>query len=75
MAEAVNNEILKYWPLLDIEERQSILGIVKSFMKLKNKEDRISAEQYTKELDEAIARVASGKFTTHEDVIKESKAW
>ncbi len=41
---------------------------------LKN-EGRISIEQYNQELDEANARVESGKFITQEDVEKEASQW
>ena len=41
---------------------------------LKN-EGRISIEQYNHELDEANARVESGKFITQEDLEKEASQW
>ncbi len=75
MANALKHEILEYWPLLDSDEQKSILGVVKSFLKLKNNTKRISTAQYTQELDDAIARIENGEFTTHDDVIKESETW
>jgi hypothetical protein len=40
---------------------------------IKEVKKRISKEQYNKEIDEAIARIRSGKFVTHEQVMKEMK--
>ena len=37
--------------------------------------ERISIEQYNKELDQANARIDSGEYTSHEDVKKESEKW
>ncbi len=41
---------------------------------LKN-EGRISLEQYNKELEEADAEIEKGDFLTHEDALKEVRAW
>jgi hypothetical protein len=54
----------------------SLLQAIKAVLHygLKN-EGRISIEQYNQELDEANARVESGKFITQEDVEKEASQW
>lgn len=39
------------------------------------KEGRISIEQYNRELEEAEAEVASGNYTTHEELKRQMKAW
>jgi len=36
---------------------------------------RVSIEQYNKEIDEAVKRVESGKFISHEDVMREMEEW
>jgi hypothetical protein len=38
-------------------------------------EGRITTEQYNRELDEANARIDSGKFITQEDLEKEAAQW
>jgi hypothetical protein len=61
-------------PLLGNEEKQSLLTVIKSFLHLKtNNGSRI--EQYNKDIDEAMARIDKGEFTTHEDVEKEMESW
>lgn len=73
---SLDNQIKKYLPLLANDEKQSLLGVIKSF--LKHKEDipqRLTIEQYNKELEEAEARMDAGHFTSHEHVLKESESW
>ena len=36
---------------------------------------RISSEEYNKELDDAIARMDAGEFYTHEQVVEMAKTW
>ena len=38
-------------------------------------DERISIEQYNKELDDAEARIDAGKYISHEDLEKEAKQW
>ncbi len=71
----IDTEIQKYLPLLGNEEKQSLLSVIKSFLNLKKEEIGISVEQYNKEIDEAMARMNNGEFTTHEDVEKEMESW
>ena len=41
----------------------------------KTSSERISLEQYNKEIDEAIAEVEKGEFYTQEEVEKMAKKW
>ncbi len=68
----VDNELSKYWPLLTPVQKESLLSVIKSFVA---PGERISFEQYNKEIDEAVARVEAGEFYTHEEVEKMSKEW
>ena len=75
---SLDNEIKKYLPLLGANEKQSILGVIKSFLQLKEEPkapQRLTIEQYNKELEEAEARYDAGFFTSHEEVLKESESW
>ena len=77
-AMSLDNQIKKYLPQLDIEEKQSILSVIKSFLKLKDApqpSQRISLEEYNKEAHDALDRVKKGKFYTHEEVEEMSKEW
>jgi len=78
---SLDKEIMKYLPELDNEEKQSILGVIKSILKLKDANtthplgQRLTIEQYNKELEEAEARIDAGEFYTHEEVVEMSKKW
>jgi len=41
----------------------------------KENQDIINIEQYNKDIDEAMARIDKGEFTTHEDLLKEMETW
>lgn len=49
--------------------------IIDELTRWKEEHERISIEQYNKELEEATARIESGEYISHEDVVKESKSW
>lgn len=61
---------------LEQVEDLSLLQAIKAVLHygMKN-EGRISVEQYNQELDEANARIDSGKFITQEDLEKEAAQW
>ena len=76
MAKALDQELIYYMFQLDEAEKKSVLQMLKTFVKEREKNtDRITIEQYNKEVDEAIARIESGEFFTHEEVEKMSKNW
>ena len=76
MAKALDQELVYYMFQLDEAEKKSVLQMLKTFVKGREKSvDRITIEQYNKEIDEAIARVEAGDFFTHDDVEKMSKGW
>ena len=72
MTSLLDVEFNKYWSLLTPVQKESLLGVIKSFVVPR---ERISVEQYNKEIDEAIARIEAGEFFTHEEVIRMSTAW
>jgi hypothetical protein len=76
MANALERELLQYILQLDEAEKQSVLQMLKTFLKGREKKiPRITIEQYNKEIDEAIARVEAGEYYTHEEVERMSKDW
>ncbi|CAG5069669.1 hypothetical protein DYBT9623_02405 [Dyadobacter sp. CECT 9623] len=77
-AQTIDSQILKYLPMLGEDEKQSLLGVIKSFLSLKK--DSKSTEtaftlDYNRELDEALARINEGNFMTQEEVEKQSAEW
>jgi len=76
MAKALEQELFQYILRLDEAEKESVLQMLKTFVKgRKKKATRVSIKQYNKEIDEAIARVEAGEFNTHEEVERMSKDW
>ena len=71
-APSLDTEFNKYWSLLTPVQKESLLGVIKSFVIPREK---ISVEQYNKEIDEAIARVEAGEFYSQEEVEKMAKEW
>ena len=76
-AQSLEQEFDQYWSKLNIVEKESLLAVAKNYVQLKdeNDTDRVSIEEYNKEIDEAVARVEAGEFYTHEEVVKMSKDW
>ncbi|MFN8284075.1 MAG: hypothetical protein U0U67_12725 [Chitinophagales bacterium] len=75
MAQVIDKQIIEYLPLLGKEEKKNILGYIKSYVKIKDKQDRISIKQYNKEIDEAMKRIDSGAYYTQEEVEKKMQQW
>jgi hypothetical protein len=66
----------KFLKQLKGPEKKSLLLLMKSFLKSKSQvPERISIEQYNKELEEAEAEFERGEIYTHEEVIAMSKKW
>ncbi len=56
----------------------TFIEAIKNMLQYRKKvysEERISIEQYNKELDESIAQVERGEFYTQEEVEKMAKEW
>jgi len=74
-SKTLDSQLQHYWPLLEKDEQRSILTFIKSFLKQKDTPQRVTIEEYNKEIDDAIKRVKSGEFYTHEQVVEMSKKW
>jgi len=75
---SLDNEIYNYLPLLGNDEKQTIISVIKSFLKLKEEPkapQRLTIEQYNKELEAAEARMDAGEFTLIEDAIQQAESW
>ncbi|HEY4063362.1 MAG TPA: hypothetical protein VGM30_15755 [Puia sp.] len=76
MAKVLEQELFQYFLQLNEAEKRSILQMLKTFVKGREKKpSRVSIEQYNKEIDEAITRVEAGEFYTQEEVEQMSKEW
>jgi len=51
------------------------INLIQKVKDILKQENRISIEQYNKELDEADAEIDRGEFTTHQELKREMKEW
>ena len=76
MARILEKEWQSYFVQLNETEKKSVLQMLKVFFKPhKEIAERISIEQYNKELDEAEKQIEAGNFITQEELEKEMKKW
>jgi len=76
MSKAIDKEMFAYFMQLDDAEKQSVVELLKTFMKgRKGQPERISVEQYNKDIDEAMEQANRGEYTTFEDLEKEMRSW
>lgn len=76
MANTVEQELHHYFLQLSEAEKKSVLQLLKTFVKGKSqKAERISIEQYNKEIGEAEAQIERGEVYSHEEVVKMAKNW
>ena len=73
-AQFIDDEFLRYWMRLSLNEKQSLLNVAKHYVELKNENTPISIEEYNLELEAAMKRMDAGKFYTHEQVVEMSKS-
>ena len=67
---ALDYEIQKYLPLLGYEEKQALLGVIKTFLSLKKgATDGLDVDQYNKEIEDAMALIKKGKYTSQDDLL------
>ena len=72
----LEQEMYKYFTQLNIAEKKSVVNMIKTFLQTRVKPDqRISVEQYNKELEAAEKEIESGNFITQEDLEKEMDKW
>lgn len=73
----IDKEIVGYLPLLENQEKESLLGIIKAFLDLKQAGQlkRISIQDYNRELDEALSRIESGTSLTQQEAESQMNEW
>ncbi len=69
---AINQEISAWYSVLTPEQKESVLRLIKSFIK---NDKPISRKQYNKELTAAEKRINSGKYFSHDSLEKLSEKW
>lgn len=73
---SIDKELIKYFIQLTEPQKQSLLQMIKTFIKAgNNTSEDFSIEQYNKELDDAMERISVGNFTTLEELENEMQSW
>ena len=76
MANTIDQELYHYILQLNEAEKKSVLQMLKTFLQGRNQNpERISLEQYNKEIEEAEAEFEKGEYITHEELVKQIKQW
>jgi hypothetical protein len=72
----IDKELLKYFTRLNDPQKKSLLELIHTFLKVEDElKERITIEQYNRELDEAMKRIRKGEFTSLDELEKEMKSW
>lgn len=71
-ATPLDKELMQYWPGLTAVQQEAILSVIKCMVQ---PPERVSIEQYNREIDEAMRRIDAGEFITQEDLEKEAEQW
>ncbi len=74
--QAIDKQMVECFMQLNHAEKKSVVQLIKTFLKARSDSpERISIEQYNRELDEAEAEIERGEFYTQEQVEEEMKKW
>ncbi len=66
MTGAVDRKLYAYIEQLNLAQKKSLLGFIKTILPAKE-EEVYTIEQYNKELEDAEAEIERGEFYTHEE--------
>ena len=76
MENVLDKKMFSYFTQLNEQEKKSIIEMLKVFLNGRQEnENRISIEQYNKELDAAMEQIKKGEVYSHEEVVRMSKNW
>jgi predicted transcriptional regulator len=76
MANTMEQQLQTYFTQLSEAEKKSVLQLIKTFVNGKKQaEERMSIEQYNREIDEALEDIEKGNVSSHEEVAKMAKDW
>lgn len=76
MAQALDQEMHNYFTQLKEAEKRSIILMLKTFLQTrKENAERISIEQYNKEIEEAEAEFERGDYITNEEMLRQIRRW
>lgn len=71
----LDDKMYDYFMQLNEAEKKSVVQMLKTFLQSRKASERITVEQYNKEIEEAEAEIERGESYSHEAVVKMSKQW
>lgn len=72
----LEQEMSQYFTQLNTEEKKSIVNMIKTFLQTRKQDNnRVTIEQYNKELEESERQIEDGKFVTQDELEKEMEKW
>ena len=76
MASVLEKEMYNYFTQLNEAEKKSVVQMLKTFLlSRKVNPERISIEQYNKEIEEAMEEIKRGEVYSHDEVVKMATGW
>ncbi len=66
---SIDKELLSYFSQLSEIQKESLLTMIKSFLSTSTDSERVSLEQYNKELEEAMEEIQRGDFIRHDQLV------
>jgi len=71
----IKAEKLELIEMLAKTENEGILKKIRSIFTSATEEPRATIAQYNKEIEAAEKRIKNGKYTSHDDLMREAKKW
>jgi hypothetical protein len=76
MESTIDQELNRFITQLSEPEKKSVLLMLKTFLQERQQSaQRISLEEYNREIDEAIAAFEAGNFISQEEMEKRAAKW
>ena len=72
---AIDKEINQYLVNLDVQQKKTVLTVVKTFAREKKDWWDVISKEQQQATDESIQQMNSGKVIAHADVMKKYKRW
>ncbi len=76
MINILDEKLQSYFVQLNDAEKKSVLLLLKTFLNNRSETaERISIDQYNKEIDEALAEADEGNYITQDEMEKQAAKW
>jgi hypothetical protein len=75
MTYSIDKQITNALPFLNTKEKEHILGFIQSYLNQNGQTQRISKEQYNRDIETSEQEYEAGKYITHNEFLKEIEQW